>query len=58
MGRTSTAPRNLWTLALARIHTMTDKKSRSGRIDVKALLAKDEEFLPALMRTALEEVLD
>jgi hypothetical protein len=37
---------------------MTDKKSRSGRIDVKALLAKDEEFLPALMRTALEEVLD
>ena len=41
---------------LARMHTMTGKKVKSGTIDVKALLAGDEEFLRALMRTALEEV--
>jgi transposase-like protein len=43
---------------LARIHTMTGKKIKSGIIDVKALLAGDEEFLRALVRTALEEVLE
>ena len=37
---------------------MTVKKVRPGTIDVKALLAGDEEFLRALMRTALEEVLE
>jgi len=37
---------------------MTGKKIRSGAIDVKALLARDEEFLRALVRTALEEVLE
>ncbi len=37
---------------------MTEKKGRSGTIDVKALLAGDEEFLRALVRTALEEVLN
>jgi putative transposase len=41
---------------LARMHTMTGKKVKSGTIDVKALLAGDEEFLRALVRTALEEV--
>jgi transposase-like protein len=40
------------------MHTMTDKKGKSGTIDVKALLAGDEEFLRALVRTALEEVLE
>ena len=30
---------------LARMHTMTDRKVKSGIIDVKALLAGDEEFL-------------
>ena len=43
---------------LARMHTMTDKKIKSGTIDVKALLAGDEEFLRALVRTALHEVLE
>src|ERR1700746_3814152 len=43
---------------LARMHTMTGKKVKPGTIDVKALLAGDEEFLRALVRTALEEVLE
>jgi transposase-like protein len=37
---------------------MTKRQGKSGTIDVKALLAGDEEFLRALMRTALEEVLE
>jgi len=37
---------------------MTDKKVKSGTIDVKALLAGDEEFLRALVRTALQEGLE
>ena len=37
---------------------MTDRKGKSGTIDVKALLARDEEFLRALVRTALQEVLE
>jgi transposase-like protein len=37
---------------------MTEKKVKSGTIDIKALLAGDEEFLRALMRTALQEVLE
>ena len=37
---------------------MTERKGKSGTIDVKALLAGDEEFLRALMRTALQEVLE
>src|SRR6516165_8609541 len=41
-----------------REHTMTERKGKSGTIDVKALLAADEEFLRALMRTALQEVLE
>jgi transposase-like protein len=40
------------------MHTMTERKRKSGTIDVKALLAGDEEFLRALVRTALEEVLE
>jgi transposase-like protein len=40
------------------MHTMTVKKVKCGIIDVKALLAGDEEFLRALVRTALEEVLE
>jgi hypothetical protein len=35
------------------MHTMTEKKGKSGTIDVKALMAGDEEFLRALVRTAL-----
>jgi putative transposase len=37
---------------------MTARKGKAGTIDVKALLAADEEFLRALMRTALQEVLE
>jgi transposase-like protein len=40
------------------MHTMTERKVKSGPIDVKALLAGDEEFLRALVRTALQEVLE
>ena len=32
--------------------------SKSGTIDVKALPREDEEFLRALVRTALQEVLE
>jgi putative transposase len=38
------------------MHTMTSKKAKSGTIDVKALLAGDEEFLLALVQTALQEM--
>ena len=37
---------------------MTKRKGKSGTIDVKALLAGDEELLRALLRTALQEVLE
>jgi putative transposase len=40
------------------MHTMTERKGKSGTIDVKALLAGDEEFLRALVRAALQEVLE
>src|SRR5436190_5227956 len=43
---------------LARMHTMTNKQGTSGTIDVKALVAEDKEFLRALVRTALQEVLE
>jgi putative transposase len=37
---------------------MTARKGKAGTIDVKALLGRDEEFLRALVRTALQEVLE
>ena len=37
---------------------MTKRQGKSGTIDIKALLAGDEEFLRALVRTALQEVLE
>jgi len=40
------------------MHTMTKRQGKSGTIDVKAILAEDEEFLRALVRTALQEVLE
>src|SRR3954470_4887658 len=43
---------------LARMHTMTKRQGKSGTIDVKALMAEDEEFLRALVRTALQEMLE
>jgi len=43
---------------LARMHTMTKRQGKSGTIEVKAILAEDEEFLRALVRTALQEVLE
>ena len=43
---------------LARMHIMTKRQGKSGTIDVKALLREDEEFLRALVRTALQEVLE
>src|SRR3984893_8921312 len=43
---------------LGRMHTMTERKAKSGTIDMKALLRGDEEFLRALLRTALQEVLE
>jgi transposase-like protein len=43
---------------LAGMQTMTKTQGKSGAIDVKALVAKDEEFLRALVRAALQEVLE
>jgi putative transposase len=40
------------------MHTMTTRQGKSGTIDIKAVLAEDEEFLRALVRTALQEVLE
>src|SRR6201997_1761649 len=40
------------------MHTMTKRQGKPGTIDVKALLREDEEFLRALVRTALQEVLE
>ena len=37
---------------------MTKRQGKSGTIDIKAVLAEDEEFLRALVRTALQEVLE
>ena len=37
---------------------MTKRQGKSGTIDVTALLSEDEEFLRALVRTALQEVLE
>src|ERR1700732_4836164 len=44
--------------SFSRMHTMTKSQGKSGTIDVKALLREDEEFLRALVRTALQEVLE
>ena len=35
---------------------MTKRQGKSGTIDVKAVLAEGEEFLRALVRTALQEL--
>ena len=43
---------------LARKHTMTEKKSRPEVIDVKAVLAADDAFIRAVVRAALQEVLE
>jgi hypothetical protein len=43
---------------LARMHTITKTQGKSRAIDVKAVLAGDEEYLQALARTALDEVLE
>src|SRR5262244_2464204 len=43
---------------LTRMHTMTKRQGKSGTIDIKAVLAEDEEFLRALVRMALHEVLE
>src|ERR1700740_2708372 len=40
------------------MHTMTKRQSKSGTIDIKAILAEDEEFLRALVRIALQEVVE
>src|SRR6201988_191112 len=52
--------RVIWAItgSLARMHTMTKRQGKSGTIDIKAVLAEDEEFLRALVRTALQEVLE
>src|SRR5512133_797682 len=40
------------------MHTMTKRQGKSGTINVKAVVAEDEEFLRALVRAALQEVLE
>src|SRR5512143_3459975 len=41
-----------------RMHTMTERKSRPGAIDVKAVLAGDDVFIRTVVRAALQEVLE
>jgi transposase-like protein len=41
-----------------RKHTMTEKKGKAGGIDVKALLAGDDAFIRAVVRAALQEMLE
>jgi putative transposase len=41
-----------------RKHTMTEKKGKAEGIDVKALLAGDDAFIRAVVRAALQEVLE
>ena len=41
-----------------RMHTMTERKSRSEGIDVKAVLSGDDAFIRAVVRVALQEVLE
>src|SRR5512144_1490012 len=41
-----------------RKHTMTEKKGKAEAIDVKALLARDEAFMRAIVQAALQEVLE
>jgi putative transposase len=43
---------------LARKHTMTETKSRPEVIEVKAVLAGDDAFIRAVVRTALQKVLE
>src|ERR1700679_1377157 len=43
---------------LARMHTMTANKHKAERIDLKALVGSDREFLRQLIRTTLQEVLE
>src|ERR1700745_1091299 len=43
---------------LSSLRTMTKRQGKSGTIDIKAVLAEDEEFLRALVRIALQEVLE
>jgi transposase-like protein len=40
------------------MHTMTGKKHKAGRIDLKALVGNDREFLRQLIRATLQEVLE
>src|SRR5580700_6165451 len=40
------------------MHTMTEKEHKAGRIDLKALVGKDREFLRELIRATLQEVLE
>jgi transposase-like protein len=40
------------------MHTMTRKQGKCGTIDVKALVAEDEGFLRAVVRAAVQEVLE
>lgn len=40
------------------MHTMTKFEGKTSRINLKGLLAEDDEFLRTLMQTALQEVLE
>src|ERR1700684_412648 len=40
------------------MHTMTERKHKAGRIDLKGLVGTDREFLRELIRTTVQEVLE
>lgn len=41
-----------------RMHTMTERKGKTGTVDVKALLEGDDAFIRTVVRAALQEVLE
>src|SRR3984957_9067962 len=43
---------------LARMHTMTKREHKAERIDLKALVGSDRDFLRELIRATLQEVLE
>ena len=41
-----------------RVHTMTKEQGKSGKLDVKGLLAADPDFVREIVRATLQEVLE
>jgi transposase-like protein len=46
------------TVPVERKHTMTEREGKSGRLDVKALLASDGEYLRAMVEALVQDALE